>query len=203
MSDTETAPRRRGRPAIPKDVQRQRLIEAAILVFENKQYEKTRVADIVGEAGMSSRSFYEHFQSKDDLFASVANLIGKAFVGSLRSIFAETADPMVRIDRGLHAFFDLFNQMPIDLESLGGNAGQAVRDARRESVREITDLVLRELELMREQGRVAEAPDRASVELILTGVEGMAFRYFSEGRGGELRELHPTVMALLARTLLG
>jgi AcrR family transcriptional regulator len=130
------------------------------------------VADIVGEAGMSSRSFYEHFQSKDDLFASVANLIGKAFVGSLRSIFAETADPRVRIDRGLHAFFDLFSQMPIDLESLGGNAGQAVRDARRESVREITDLVLRELKVMREQGRVAEAPDRASVELILTRCRG-------------------------------
>ena len=49
------AKRPRGRPAIPRDVQRQRLIDAATRAFEKNLYEKTRVSDIVKEAGMSSR----------------------------------------------------------------------------------------------------------------------------------------------------
>ena len=63
--------RPRGRPAIPKEVQRRRLIEAAFRVFERNRYERTSVADIVGEAGMSSRSFYDHFASKEDLVAEI------------------------------------------------------------------------------------------------------------------------------------
>ena len=44
---------------------------------------------------------------------------------------------------------------------------------------------------------------RIFLELVLTGVEGMAFRYHSEGRQSELRELHPVIRDLLVRVLLG
>lgn len=183
-------------------MQQRRLLEAATRAFEKRGFDSTRVADIVAEAGMSSRSFYEFFDSKEDLVASVVSIAGQVFVTRLQEVFEETEDPVERVDRGLRVFLDLFTQVPIDIESLGGAAGQKVREARREYVREITDLVLGELELLHEQGRISKQPDRVFVELVLTGVEGMTFRYYSEGRRSELLELHPTIMELLVRALL-
>jgi AcrR family transcriptional regulator len=201
MTDT-TERRPRGRPAIPKDVQRTRLVSAASRAFQKYQYENTRVADIVAEAGMSSRSFYEFFESKEDLVASIVDLAGKVFIERLRAIFEETEDPIERIDRGLRGFLDLFAQVPMDVDSFTGTAGQRVRAARRVYVREITQLVLDALVVLHEQGRISKAPDRVFVELVLTGVEGMTFRYYSEGRSLELRNLHPAVMELLVRAFL-
>lgn len=202
MTDTRTERRPRGRPAIPKDVQRSRLLSAASRAFAKNQFENTRIADIVAEAGMSSRSFYEFFESKEDLVASIVDLAGKVFIDRLRQIFAETEDPIERIDRGLKGFLDLFVQVPVDVDSFGGTAGQRVRAARRNYVREITKLVLEALLALHEQGRISKPPDRVFVELVLTGVEGMTFRYYSEGRSVELQNLHPTVMELLVRAFL-
>jgi AcrR family transcriptional regulator len=207
MGGTETeqpekARRPRGRPAIPKDVQRRRLIEAATRAFEKNEYENTRIADIVAEAGMSSRSFYEFFDSKEDLVASIVQLAGQVLLDRLRQVFEDTTDPIERIDRGLHAFLDLFSQVPVDIESLGGSAGRQVRAMRRDYVLEITDMVLDALEALHRQGGISKPPDRALIELVLTGVEGMTFRYYSEGRRDSLRALHPTVMELLVRAFL-
>ena len=202
MSQLEPGQKRRGRPPIPKDVQRNRLIEAANRAFEKKKFDDTRVADIVAEAGMSSRSFYEFFDSKEDLVASIVQQAGADFMVDLRGLFARTGHPVERIDRGLRLFLDLFARVPVDVETLGGRAGQSVREARREYVREISDLVLAELLLWHESGHTAKPADRVYIELVLTGIEGMAFRYYSEGRSAELEQLHPTIMELLVRAFL-
>jgi AcrR family transcriptional regulator len=202
MSQPEPGPRKRGRPAIPKDVQRNRLIEAATRAFEAKPFEEVRVADIVAEAGMSSRSFYEFFDSKEDLVASVVQQAGEELLAELHALFLDVEHPVERIDRGLHLFLDLFARVPVDVEALTGSAGQRVREARRDYVREITEMVLAELLLWHESGHTAKSPDAIHVELLLTGIEGMAFRYYSEGRSEELRQLHPTIMELLVRAFL-
>ena len=199
----ETPARRRGRPRIPKEVQHGRLLNGAAIAFREHGYDRTRVADIVAAAGMSSRSFYEFFDSKEDLVASVVSVAGKAVVARFQEILAETEDPVERIDRGLQLFLDLFSQLPVDLESLGGAAGREVRSARRDYVREAIQLVLGELSVAHEKGVIPSKPNHVFVELVLTGVEGMAFRYHSEGRQSELRDLHPVIRDLLVRVLLG
>lgn len=184
-------------------MQHGRLLNGAAIAFREHGYDRTRVADIVAAAGMSSRSFYEFFDSKEDLVASVVSVAGKAVVARFQEILAETEDPVERIDRGLQLFLDLFSQLPVDLESLGGAAGREVRSARRDYVREAIQLVLGELSVAHEKGVIPSKPNHVFVELVLTGVEGMAFRYHSEGRQSELRDLHPVIRDLLVRVLLG
>ena len=202
MTEPQPGRRKRGRPAIPKDVQRSRLIEAAIRAFEARSYDEVKVADIVSEAGMSSRSFYEHFDSKEDVVASFVHQAGQEFLDDLRTLFEQVEHPVERIDQGLRLFLDLFSRVPVDVEALGGRAGQRVREARRDYVREITEVVLAELQLWHESGHTAKPADAVYVELVLTGIEGMAFRYYSEGRGEELDQLHPTIMELLLKAFL-
>jgi AcrR family transcriptional regulator len=199
---TPSSKRPRGRPAIPAEVQRARLLSAARRAFQKEGYEKTRVADIVREAGMSSRSFYEFFDSKDDLVAAVVQEQGRAFIRRLQEIFEKANDPLERIDRGLRAYLDLFTAWPVDLERMGGRAGARVREARRGFVREITEMVVRELALLHAAGRVSRLADPVGVELILTGIEGISFRYYSEGRIGELQALRSAFVDLLVRAFL-
>lgn len=199
---TSAPPKRpRGRPAMPREQQRRRLIDAAFRTLAKSNYEKTSVADVVREAGMSSRSFYQHFASKEDLVAAIVREQGDKFIAELSSVMRDTLDPLARADRALRAFLELFPTQAVDLERLGGEAGQQVREARRLYVRAMTDLVLRWLERLKEQGQVARIPDRTSIEFALTGIEGLSFRYYSEGRRDELLAMRPALLRVFLRAL--
>ena len=80
--------RPRGRPPIPDDVQRDRLIAAAIRVFSEKSYDGARITDIVREAKMSSRSFYQFFETKEDVVVEVIHVVMGAFLRNLEAVFA-------------------------------------------------------------------------------------------------------------------
>jgi AcrR family transcriptional regulator len=195
-------PRPRGRPSIPKEVQRRRLIAAALHAFEKNRYEQTRVADIVAEAGMSSRSFYEFFRSKEDLVVELVHIGGRAFLKNLGEVFATTDDPVERVRLGLEAYLGLFSGAPLDLDRLGHEAGLRVAEARRTYVRQISAMIAREVGVAHAAGLAGEPPDLLSIELVITGIEGVSLRYFAEGRSRELFEQLPRLHTLLARAFL-
>src|SRR3954463_13954480 len=74
----------RGRHAAPREVvaesQRERLLVAMADEVAAKGYANVAVADVIERAGVSRRSFYEHFTNKEDAFlaaydAGVAGLL--------------------------------------------------------------------------------------------------------------------------------
>jgi AcrR family transcriptional regulator len=196
-----TTKRRRGRPSIPKEVQRQRLIDATLRILEKTHFEKTSVADIVREARMSSRSFYDQFKSKDDLVAEIVEEKARHFFERLQTTLKEPSSEVERVSRVMRAYLELFPLATVDLERLGGEAGQRVREVRRRYVQLMTDIDMRWLERLHERGEIARIPSRATVEFLLTGIEGMSFRYYSEGRREELLALHPVLLRVFLRAL--
>jgi AcrR family transcriptional regulator len=197
-----TAPRRRrGRPPIPRDVQRKRLIDAAMALVARGHYEKTTVADIVREAGMSSRSFYQHFASKEDMVAEIVEEHGQRFMAQLIDRLSTPTDPLAAADRALRAFLELFPAGAVDLERLGGEGGQRVREVRRKFARAMADLVERWLAALKARGAIERVPERAEIELVLYGIEALSFRYYGEGRREELMALRPLLLRLFLRAL--
>lgn len=200
MSEPAIPKRPRGRPPLPRAGQRQRLVDAATRAFDRTNGEKLTVSDIVSEAGMSSRTFYDHFESKDDLVAEIFLSQARRFVAALMEIARRTRGPVARCDEALEAYFELFPAATtIDFERLGGAAGERVRAERRRCVNLITDGIVSELERLRANGAITQAPDRARIELILTGIEGLSIRYYSEGRHAEFAKLRPMIRELLLR----
>jgi AcrR family transcriptional regulator len=194
--------RPRGRPPLPREAQRERLFRAAIRVFEKYGYEVARIADIVQEAGMSSRSFYELFASKEDLVAEYVERAAEGLVKRLREVSEATEDPIERIDLSVRTFIEILPAIRLDLDALGGEAGRRTRDARKNAVREISRFIVRDLERAHREGHLPSPPDPVAVELLMTGVETMSLRYFGEGRGAELEQLRPSFVAVLARSVL-
>jgi AcrR family transcriptional regulator len=196
------ARRPRGRPPLPRDQQRRRLVDAAWRAFEARHYDKTSVADIVREAGMSSRSFYDHFASKEDLVAAIVEDYGARLLSELGEILREPAEDLAdQSERSLRAFLELLPTVAIDLERIGGHAGRRVGEVRRLLVQAVVDLLLAHLERVYAQGRVSRAPSRPAVELLVTGVESLGLRYYGEGRRRELLALRPALLQAILRVL--
>lgn len=77
----------RGRHGLPRETvtesQRNRIHQAMIEVVAERGYPETRVVDVIGVAGVSRKTFYELFDSKEDCFLAaydvlLGNLLGEA-----------------------------------------------------------------------------------------------------------------------------
>jgi AcrR family transcriptional regulator len=82
----------RGRHAAPREVvaesQRERVLVATADAVAEKGYNNASVADVIERAGVSRRSFYEHFTNKEDAFLAAYD----AGVGGLLDAIAEAED---------------------------------------------------------------------------------------------------------------
>lgn len=93
---TTDAPTRRGagRPRrLAADDEERQIFEAALAVLRRNDYQDVTVADILTEAGMSTRSFYRHFGSKDELICALYRRDAARAVERLEAKVATAADP--------------------------------------------------------------------------------------------------------------
>ena len=78
----------RGRHGLPREAvaesQRNRILQAMIQVVAQRGYPDTRVVDVIEVAGVSRKTFYELFTSKEDCFLA-------AYDGLLDNLLADTA----------------------------------------------------------------------------------------------------------------
>ena len=100
----ETAPATRaGRPRrFESDDELRILLDAALVVMERNGYVDAAVADILREADLSTRSFYRHFESKDQLLCALFRREADAAAARLRAKVDAAASPRA----ALHAWID-------------------------------------------------------------------------------------------------
>lgn len=97
---------------------RSRLLEGIAQSVATKGYTDTTVADIVREAGMSKRSFYECFATKDDCLIALY----EAASHNALKMLAEAIDPahewQAQIERALAAYLTCMQQSPVLMRTL-------------------------------------------------------------------------------------
>ncbi len=75
-----------------RELVRNAILDAAIALFEKKGFDQTDVAEIAAAAGISKRSFFRYFATKDDLLARSVLEYGAVLVAAIRSAPRESAD---------------------------------------------------------------------------------------------------------------
>lgn len=70
--------------------QRNRIHQAMIEVVSNRGYPETRVVDVIGVAGVSRKTFYELFDSKEDCFLAAYDVL-------LENLLEEAANEFERL----------------------------------------------------------------------------------------------------------
>ena len=98
--------------AVVERSQRARLVEAMAACVAARGYEAVTVADVVAAAGVSRRTFYEHFEGKRECFLAAYDTIDLV-VGFVEERAEEAgADPRMRLELGLRTYLELMTAAP-------------------------------------------------------------------------------------------
>ena len=175
---------------------RRRIVNAASRIFSKMGYANATVADILKEAGgMSRRSFYEHFDSKEDALLAIVDE-GAAIIADGLARMAEVDDPLARIDLGIETFVTWgapeFTRIGYQVMA----AGERVRKRRLEYGQQIADIFTENLWEAHRRGLIQRPPDPITVLAILDAVDGTVLRYHAEGRADRIHEAVPYLQAL-------
>jgi AcrR family transcriptional regulator len=86
---------------------RARILTAAIDAFARNGVADTRVEDILVAAGMSRRTFYQHFDDKVAVVHALFELVTTHLAARFSAAVARAGDPMTAIDEALAMFLEL------------------------------------------------------------------------------------------------
>jgi AcrR family transcriptional regulator len=92
--------------------QRQRMVDAVVEAVAQKGYAEMTVADVVSGAGVSRRTFYEHFDDKLDCFLAAYEELSEVVLREVERAVA-AAPPRERLRAGLSAYLQGLADRPL------------------------------------------------------------------------------------------
>lgn len=94
--------------------QRVRLLDAVARVVADKGFGAATVADVIALAGVSRRTFYEHFPGLEDCFLAAYEDGMRSLFGAIRQALAGVAhdDPALRTRIAIHAYLAAMASAP-------------------------------------------------------------------------------------------
>lgn len=95
---------------------RDRLIEAATLVFAEMGPEAAQIDDVIRQAGVSRGTFYNYFRSTDALLHAAVDALSGEMVALVEASSDDTARPDERFADSVKAFIDLATRHPLLLD---------------------------------------------------------------------------------------
>jgi AcrR family transcriptional regulator len=188
--------------------QRGRMLEAMAEAVADKGYSATTVADVVAGAGVSRKTFYEHFSDKEDCFLAAYDTGVEVLLGELAPAAAagEGVDWQERVRGSLRTYLEVLASEPafartffIEVLAAGPRALE-----RRTEVHE------RFVALLRAQAAQArlDHPDLPDVPdevytAIVGGINEVVSSWVREGRTAELPSLEPALAYFQLSLLAG
>jgi AcrR family transcriptional regulator len=180
--------------------QRAQLVEAAGAVFAELGYAHGTVEDIVHRAGMSRRTFYEHFKDLGDALHEVHDTLASQAFGFLELALGAIEDPLEQIREGTATFFGLVGsngplaRVIFREVRLAGPAFEARWEV--ETLRYVS-LMHRALTAAHARGLVARPPDETVIFALIAGAEAVAIRHVNAGTEAQLPDIAPRIAELI------
>jgi AcrR family transcriptional regulator len=198
-------PRRlpRGTHGLDRDVveasQRTRLLEAVGRAVAERGYAAATIEDVVRGAGVSKKTFYDHFADKEDCFLAAYEAASEELLERVREAHAVHDDWLERTRAGVRAYLRWLAAEPalarvflIEVAAAGPRALE-----RREALRD------RYAELIHE--RRGEQP-RLPIEVfhaVVAAVDDVVVRHIRESGAEDLPALEPVLVYLQVALLAG
>ncbi|WP_245721653.1 TetR/AcrR family transcriptional regulator [Nocardia crassostreae] len=111
MTRAEPATSTATEPA-PESAFRRRLLEVMAEAVRERGYRETTVADVVRNARTSRRTFYEHFDSKQDCFIALLTERNTETVQQIAEAVDPSAPWRTQVRQAIHAWIDSSGQDP-------------------------------------------------------------------------------------------
>ena len=92
---------------------RRRLLEGMGRAVAEKGYGEVTIGDIVAAAGVSRRTFYEHFKTKAQCLTALYAAASTNALEVLRNAIDPSHDWETQVERAISAYFDCLAQNPV------------------------------------------------------------------------------------------
>jgi AcrR family transcriptional regulator len=179
--------------------QRGRMLDAVAVVVAEKGYAATTVGDIVSGAGVSRKTFYEHFADKEECFLAAWDIGVQVLFDAITEARAGADGPIDRMRAGVRAYLETLADEPafarsffIEVVAAGPRA-----EARRAEVHErFAELFAANHEQARHEMPELPAVPPEIPRAAVGAVNELVFDYVRDRRTGELPDLADTILHL-------
>jgi AcrR family transcriptional regulator len=181
--------------------QRARILDAVASICASNGYLDLTVPEIASAAGVSHKTFYEHFANKDQAFAAAFELAGQRALNTTAVAYASQPDWPHSIRAGMHSLLDYlasepsFARMGMVEVLAGGPAALAQRD---QSLQGFSVL----LTVGRGYSSTHEVP-KIAPEVISGGILEVLYFEISNGRIAQLPSLLPELTYIALTPFIG
>lgn len=187
-----------------KEATRQRLLDAAEIVFADKGYHGAAVDDIARVSDSSKGGFYFHFPNKEAIFLALIDSLTPRLEAAIERALSAEADPVAQLDAALRTVFETFSShrrlskiLLVEAIGLGHGFDEKLMLVRGR----FAMMIQRRLDLAVASGRI-EAIDSETVAWAWFGaINEIVTRWLVSGQPRRLEDAFPTVRALLLRSI--
>jgi len=208
--ETAGRPLPRGPHRLAREVilasQRGRMLEAMAESVAEKGYAATTVADVVGRAGVSRKTFYEHFEDKEDCFLGAYDACVDVLMTQVIDAREGIEDWVEAMRASLRAYLEVFAAEPtlartFMVEVLA--AGPRALERRAEVHQRFADLARNlHAEARRDHPELPELPDPA-FRAMAGAIDNLVFELVRTGRTDEIPQLEETILYLQLAVFAG
>lgn len=179
---------------------RQRIAAGMIKVTAERGFHNTTVSLVVKAAGMSRRTFYRHFSSKEESFFETYAMFAEFLLGAIREAGAGEGDWPARVRAELEAMLEAFSANP-DLVRFAliapPAAGGAVAERYRRFLQELVAV------LLEGKPRDTRRPGDAAEKGLMGGLVALLVDKVQAGEGESLADLTPDLTELVLTPYIG
>jgi AcrR family transcriptional regulator len=154
-----------------KILNKQQILEAAKNLFADKGFEATNVRDIIHESNLSPGTFYNYFQSKEEIFEVLTDEIIGEVRDQIQDSYKNVKMDRAEIIKSLQKFFQIFLGNPRLMKFLSRNQSY-LRELRSKGR---FDDMLKDLERALEDGVKNGMLPQLPVKIVAIAVFGAVF----------------------------
>jgi AcrR family transcriptional regulator len=175
------------------------MLKAMADLVADQGYGETTVADVIARAGVSRRTFYEHFADKRDCFFCAWDTSVRVLVDDILRAAGSARDWRERLDVGLEVYLHSLVREPgiarsLTVDALAAGPGAVERR------RQVHDRFVGLLQAVLAEAHgvppeTLEAAEPALVALV-GGLNELAAREVEQGRTSSLQGLKPVMLGL-------
>jgi len=188
-SDKRALARERARTA-----QRLRLALAMIEAIAENGYRATRVADVIARAGVSRKTFYEHFANRQECLLVTYDIVAEEGMRRVEQAYRETDGWPGRVEAAIRTLFEASIENPgalrLSLVEIPA-VGPAGIERRERSLDRYVSFIREGLELAPGEGTVSEM----TLKAIIGGVNRVLYRRRLRGEDDELLAIVPDLVS--------
>ncbi|MGL4305688.1 MAG: TetR/AcrR family transcriptional regulator [Mycobacteriaceae bacterium] len=186
--------------------QRVRMLEVVLSLVDEKGYQAVSVADIIAQAKVSRRTFYEHFRNKSDCFSVAFNEEAQLVIKKIIEATIANTSHETWIEAGPRALCVALAERPVFARIflvLAPQADKKIQEKREQYLNSASE-TLREIVAQGRKNR-PDLPAELSIysaQAVVGAVTRLLATYLEEHGAEQLPNLAPIMLALVQALLL-